>query len=90
MCCQTLHRNDLKAFEMIWTYSNKVMLGQGNLDATTADDNDTVTTADESNPYMSPFQATQKVYIQKKSTCLPKNLWLYNGKKNNFLIMDLM
>ena len=46
-------------FGMIWTYSNKVM--QGNLDA---DDDDTDNTADdESNPYMSPFQATQYSYI---------------------------
>ena len=42
-------------FGMIWTYSDKVMLRQGNPDS---DDDDA--TADKSNPYMSPFQATQK------------------------------
>ena len=38
----------------------KLCSGQGNPDA---DDDDDTAAANESNPYMLPFQATQKLYL---------------------------
>ena len=61
MCHLTLHRNMHAKFGMIWTYSDKVMLRQGNLDANDDDKDAAAATADESNPYISPFQTTQKL-----------------------------
>ena len=47
----------------------KLYSGQGNLDA--ADNDDDATIANKSNPYMSPFQTTQKLNVYVK--CLDTN-----------------
>ena len=61
MCRLTLHRNMHTKFGMIWTNCDKVIPpGQGNPD----DDNAAAATAAESNPYMSPIQATQQLEIK--------------------------
>ena len=51
----------IPSLELFGTTVTKLCSGQGNPDAAAADDtDDDAATADESNPYMSPFQATQK------------------------------
>ena len=65
MCRLTLHRNMHTKFGPTVT---KLCFVQGNPDAADDDDDtdDDTAAADENNPYMSPFQATQKHHKGKK------------------------
>ena len=59
---RVIARNMHIKFGMIWTHSDQNMLRTRKSDATDDTDDNTANaaTADEINPYMSPFQATQK------------------------------